>query len=153
MVAANAKISHGAHLATGAIGSATVLKTPRGTLEKNSLDADRRVSVQTERTLWSRDFAARAVNYLFEGGFAVARIDRGCCILLRAYDLDFDQVALNPKLTHEEKIRLLVLLQHVWTDGEQVFPEGVPPDLLEAEIQALRPEIERRLVAEQRRVA
>lgn len=68
-------------------------------------------------------------------------------IFVRAYDLDFDQVALSPKLTHEEKIRLLVLLQHVWTDGKEIFSESVPAAQLEAEIQAFRPEIESQLAA------
>lgn len=68
-------------------------------------------------------------------------------IFLRAYDLDFDKVALNPKLTTEEKIRLLVLLRHVWTNGPEVYSEFVPIDQLEAEIQEFRPEIERRMVA------
>lgn len=68
-------------------------------------------------------------------------------IFLRAYDLDFDQVALNPKLTTEEKIRLLVLLRHVWTNGREVFSEFVDNDQLESEIQAFRPEIEQRMLA------
>lgn len=73
---------------------------------------------------------------------------RRCVIFLRAYDLDFDRVALNPKLTHDEKVRLLVLLQHVWTDGgSNVYSEFVPNDQLEAEISALRSEIEQRMSA------
>lgn len=73
--------------------------------------------------------------------------DRGCCIFLRAYDLDFDQVALNPKLTHEEKIRLLVQMQHVWTDGKNVFIDDAlgDPAVLGMELAALGPEIEARL--------
>lgn len=68
-------------------------------------------------------------------------------IFLRAFDLDFDQVALSPKLTHEEKVRLLVLLQHVWTDGQTFFAESVSSEQLDAEIQVLRSEIEQRMVA------
>ena len=68
-------------------------------------------------------------------------------IFVRAYDLDFDRVALNARLTHEEKIRLLVLLQHVWTNGDDVYYESVDPDQLEGEIQAFRPEIEQRMAA------
>lgn len=70
---------------------------------------------------------------------------RCTAVFVRVYDLDFDKVALNPKLTHEEKIRLLVLLQHVWTDGREMFSEAVRADQLEAEIQALRAEIESRI--------
>lgn len=68
-------------------------------------------------------------------------------IFLRAYDLDFDQVALNPKLTHEEKVRLLVLLQHVWTDGREIFSEFVSSDQLDAEVDVLRSQIEQRMAA------
>lgn len=69
-------------------------------------------------------------------------------IFLRAYDLEFDQVALNPKLTHEEKIRVLVLLRHLWTNGERLFFESLPTgDQLEAEIAAFRGEIEKRMAA------
>ena len=68
-------------------------------------------------------------------------------ILLRLYDLDFDKVALNPKLTHEEKICLLVAMQHVWTGEKNVFfvDDGFRPDVLRAELPVLRPEIEKRL--------
>lgn len=68
-------------------------------------------------------------------------------IFLRAYDLDFDRVALNARLTHEEKIRLLVLLQHVWTNGQDVYFDDVQREQLHAEIQAFGPEIEERLAA------
>jgi hypothetical protein len=67
-------------------------------------------------------------------------------ILLRCYDLDFDRIALNAKLTHEEKIRLLVQMQHIWTDGKTFFiDEGLRYDVIQAEILAFRPEIEHRL--------
>jgi hypothetical protein len=72
---------------------------------------------------------------------------RSLCILLRLYDLEFDRVALNPKLNHEEKIRLLVQMTHVWTGQKDVFfvDDGYFPSLIEAEIPVFRPEIERRL--------
>jgi hypothetical protein len=69
-----------------------------------------------------------------------------CSVLLRVYDLDFDQVALSPKLSHEEKIRLLVQMSHVWTDGQNfVVDGGADPEFIQAEIPVLRPEIEKRL--------
>lgn len=70
---------------------------------------------------------------------------RHCAILLRLSDIDFEKVALNPKLTHEEKIRLLVQMSHIWTDGKIFFVDEVSTDVLQAEIPLLRPEIEKRL--------
>lgn len=71
---------------------------------------------------------------------------RRCAIPLRLSEVDFEKVALNPKLTHEEKIRLLVQMTHIWTDGKVFFfDEGARPDVIRAEIPVLRPEIERRL--------
>lgn len=67
-------------------------------------------------------------------------------ILLRTYDLEFDRVALSSKLNHEEKIKMLVQMQHVWTDGKEFFvDEGFCPDVIQAEIPILRSQIERRL--------
>lgn len=69
-----------------------------------------------------------------------------CAILLRLSEVDFEKVALNPKLTHEEKIRLLVQMTHVWTDGKiLILDEGATPEVIQAEIPILRPEFERRL--------
>lgn len=68
-------------------------------------------------------------------------------IFVRAYDFDFDRVALNPKLTHEEKIRLLVQMQHVWTDGRDFFADPVSREQIDLEIQTFRPEIEERMLA------
>jgi hypothetical protein len=75
------------------------------------------------------------------------RAKRSTSILLRVFDLDFDHVALDPKLTHEEKIRLLVQLTHVWTAGKDIFfvDDGFRADVIRAEIPVFRPEIERRL--------
>jgi hypothetical protein len=69
---------------------------------------------------------------------------------LSAYDLDFDRVALSPKLTREEKIRLLVLMRHAWfqnAEREGFFAEEISPTQLEIEIERFRPEIEKRLAA------
>lgn len=68
-------------------------------------------------------------------------------ILLRLFDLEFDRVALNPKLTHEEKIKLLVQMSHVWTLGKDGFfvDDGFRLDVIRAEIAVLGPEIEKRL--------
>lgn len=65
--------------------------------------------------------------------------------LLRLSEVDFEKVALNPKLTHEEKIRLLVQMTHVWTDGKIIILDEIDPERVEAEIPVLRPEFERRL--------
>lgn len=67
---------------------------------------------------------------------------------LRLYDLEFDQIALDPKLTHEEKVRLLVLLRHLWTNGERSFFDSFPlGEELNNEIAAFRDEIEKRMAA------
>lgn len=70
-----------------------------------------------------------------------------CAVLLRAYDLDFDRIALNPRFTHEEKIVLLVAMTHVWTAGRDVFfiDDGFRPEVMQRELLVFRPEIEKRL--------
>ena len=75
---------------------------------------------------------------------------RRCSVLRCAYDLDFHQVALNPHLIHEEKIRLLVLLRHTWVSDsrEYVFVEDISPDQIRWEISVFRAEIEHGLPLE-----
>ena len=72
-------------------------------------------------------------------------LPQACCCWSLAYDLDFDQVALSPKLAHHEKVRLLVLLRHVWTDGMRFVPEPITREQLEREMSELGPEISRRI--------
>lgn len=73
-----------------------------------------------------------------------------CAVLLRGYDLDFDQIALSPHKSHEEKIKLLVVLRHTWfsPDRQDVFYEDISTAQIEAEIQIFRDEIERGLPLE-----
>lgn len=137
------EIHAGGHQAINPERPATVVKSPTGKRTKIAIDfffgRDYNLSVLSLERFW---FVARAVNYLyFEGREMTAKR----CFLLRVYDLDFEQVALDPKLTHEEKIRLLVQLSHVWTNGKVfLVDDGFRPDVIQAEIPILRPEIERR---------
>lgn len=67
--------------------------------------------------------------------------------LVRGDLLFFDDVALSPKLSHAEKIRLIVLLRHVWSDGSLYISEGLSQNELAQEIAEHSAEIEERMHA------